>query len=191
MIKRVATCLSALIVLFFAVPALSASVSLVPESLTVQEGSQFTVELQISAGDAPGSQPGAIGGMIYVDFDPALVTYDGFAINSPATLPQATPPNPNSVVPGRVAVWFEDAHSVSTIGLFTFTVIGSAPDVVTFDIKDQDDFFGTFVNTVPSEQSFVPTFNDATVTIAPIPVPAAAWLMASALGLLGFRARRR
>jgi hypothetical protein len=190
MIKRVAQCLGTLVLIALAIPASAATVSLVPDAAEVYYGDSFTVDLVLNAPDAPGNHPGSVGGKIVIDFDPTLVTFVGFAVNAPAILQQGP-----SLVPGNptnVSLWFEMAPTVSTVGTFTFLAVDNPANVgtvATIGIADQDDFFGTFANWDPTNMAFTPTFVGGSIEI--VPLPAAAWLMASALGVLAFRRSSR
>jgi len=167
----------------FALPAYSASISLVPSTTTVNEGGTFSVDLVLDAADAPGNHPGSFRGKITLDYG-ISADYTGFTYSSPAVSFGDT--NDNL---GVIELGFDLANDVGTIGTFTFDVTGSAGDVINLNIEDAVLFVGSFFNTDPSLTKFVPDMVDAQVTV--VPVPAAVWLMIGALGTLGGMVRRR
>ena len=63
-------------------------------------------------------------------------------------------------------------------------------DALASGLADADDFFGTFFNTVPTNQPFYPTFTGTSVQITPVPLPGAAWLLVTAFGIAAARLRR-
>jgi len=174
---------TALLASIFALPAYSATISLVPSTTTVNEGGTFSVDLVLDAADAPGNHPGSFRGKITVDYG-NFSDYTGFTYNSPAVSFGDTNDNP-----GVIELGFDLANDVGTIGTFTFNVTGSAGDLIDLEIDDAVLFIGSFFNTDPSPTKFTPLFGDAQVSV--IPIPAAAWLMLGALGTLGGMARRR
>lgn len=171
--------------------AIAASVTLIPVTTTVQEGGEFRIRMRLDAQDALGAHPGSFGGAVVIDFDPALATFNSYAVNAPATL----------VTPGltigsngnrqTISFGFQNAPDEGRIVTLLFLAIGSPNSIVDFGIADQDDFLGTFANQDPTNEPFIPTFQGTSVAITAIPVPAAAWLMFSALGVIGLGARRR
>jgi len=168
-----------------AMPSLAATVSLDPSTGFVSEGGQFTVNLVMDASDAIGNHPGSFSGMVLVDFDAALVDYVGFEYNSPATEFGTAVIETNSVQLG-----FNTANDVGIIGTFTFDVLGSAGSIISLGLDDALPRIGTFFNNDPiANQKFEPVFSGAEVSV--VPIPAAAWLMLSALGILGGLSRRR
>jgi hypothetical protein len=168
-----------------AMPSLAATVSLEPATGFVSEGGQFTVNLYMDASDAIGNHPGSFRGKVQVDFDAALVDYVGFEYNSPATEFGTTVLETDSVELG-----FDTANDVGIIGTFTFDVLGSAGSTISLGLDDALPRLGTFFNTDPiANQKFEPAFNGAEVSV--VPIPAAAWLMLSALGMLAGLSRRR
>jgi len=176
----------------YATTALAASVSLVPSSTTVVEGGVFTIDLTLSAADAPGSHPGQFGGEVIIDYDPNLVSFSvsDFSINAPATL-QSGPTIGSNGGLQTVTIGFDNALDVGVIGTFSFTATGSVGSMISFGLDDPG-FFSSFANALPTNTPFTPdNFFGTTVEITVVPVPAAAWLMLSALGAVGLGARRR
>jgi len=172
----------------FVFPLMAATVSLVPSTLTVDEGGQFSVDVMMDAADAPGDhdQLTAFLGNFLVEFDSDVVQYDGFEFQGPAENLLV----PATVIPGDptgVQVGFINALDVGVIGTFNFTVIGTAGDVISISI-DHLYSFSTFVNMLPANTGFDPYFNNAEITV--VPIPASVWLFASGLGLLGWIRRR-
>jgi hypothetical protein len=170
-----------------ALPLSAASVSLMPAEAEVS--GQFTVNLTLNAPGVAGNHPGVFQGLVIVDYDPSLVSFDGFEYLNPAVQYLAPPAIGGDALLQTVLVGFDDALDVGTIGAFSFTALAPAGTTILFGIGDGDDFFGSFINTSPSNQQFFPDFNGAAVTV--VPIPAAAWLFLSALGLLGGIRRRR
>jgi len=169
-------------------PLMAATVSLVPSTLTVDEGGQFSVDVMMDAADVPGSheQPTAFLGSFKVEFDSAVVQYDGFEFLAPA---QSLPVFEPIGVPVGVQIGFVNALDVGVIGTFNFTTLGSAGDVISISIGHLYPFgISTFVNMLPANVGFDPDFYGTEVSI--VPIPASVWLFASGLGLLGWIRRR-
>jgi hypothetical protein len=163
----------------------SASLQLEPQSLQVERGSTLVIDLLMNAPDeivtGTNASTGGIGGSVIMSFTPGvtLTAFDLVAPAAPAAPPIGSPPGTEA---------FETAPYVGLIGRYTFSVAQNAPNSILFTVADSDDFFGSFVNIFGTNQSFMPLPGSATVQV--IPVPAAAWLMLSALGMLGLRVRR-
>lgn len=172
-----------------ALSAEAASVHLLPSSASVRQGDTFAVSLSLDASDAPGSHPGLYLGEVVVDFDPAEIAYEGFAFMAPVTQKNA-PVTGASGGRQTVTLGFQNATDLGTVGTYTFRAIGGAGVSASLGIADADDFFGTFVNTLPTNQRFFPGFDGTTVELTAVPLPAGAWLLATGFGLLGRRAHR-
>ena len=166
-----------------ALPSLAATVSLVPSTNAVSEGESFTVILVMNAPDAPGNHPGIFRGKVEVEFDELLVDYVGFEYNSPATEFGGT-----TIDAGSVKLGFDNSIDVAIIGTFTFNTTGPAGSTISLGLDDAIPLIGTFFNTDPIVK-FEPDFSGAEVSV--VPIPAAVWLFASGLGMLGFTRRKQ
>lgn len=183
--SRVAKCLLALTLFCFGVPAVAATVSLIPDSLTVQEGGVISVDLFMDVADTATPDPDSIRGKVIIEFDASLATYNNdFSISAPATLT-----NGPTAGAGSLEFEFAGAQAIGNIGTFSLTAIGDVASVINISVADNGLFGNSFVDILPTNKPVNPTFIGTAVTVTPIPVPAAAWLMVSALGLLGFRFR--
>ncbi len=167
----------------------AATITLVPSAPSVIEDTIFTVNLVLNASDAPGTHPGLYIGEVIVDFDPAQLSYQGFAFTAPVEQMGGAPAVGSAGGRQTVTLGFQKASDTSTIGTFSFLAIGSPGAVATLGVADADDFIGTFISKLPTDQPFDPQFNGASVTIAPVPLPATAWLLATAFAAAGARAR--
>lgn len=166
----------------------AASVTLIPDAAAVDNGDVLTVQLALNAPDAAGTLPGAFHGIVVLDYDPTLVMFDSFAFTAPAEAADPVITSSNAGL-NSIEVAFQNAFNIGTIGTFTFNVLGMDGDTIDLTVRDADDFFGSFVNTVPTIQPLYPDFEGATVNV--VPIPAAVWLFMSALGLAAGVARRR
>ena len=169
----------------FALPLSAATVQLVPTVAEIEQGEQFTVDLVLSAADAPGNHPGAFQGFVTVGFSESLAQYNNFVFSSPAELFGPAPVGDA----GQVTFGFDKALDVGVIGTFTFTATGSAGDVISLSVADLFPSVGTFANTQPTITPFTPEFVGADVSV--VPIPAAVWLMLSGLAVIGGIARRK
>jgi hypothetical protein len=167
-------------------PAWAATVSLLPSSVTVTEGGQFTVDIYIDATDTRvEDQPGSIIGKPQITFDETLVDFVGFSFNSPA-VGSGTPITEGT---GFVTISFANALDDGVIGTLTFDVLGIAGDTINLGILDSVPVLGSFANTVPVNLKFDPAFNGTNIDV--VPIPASAWLFLSGLGWLVFSRRQR
>ena len=165
----------------------AASLTLVPSATSVAQNGNFTVNLVLDATDAPGGHPGLFGGEIVVDFNKTLLSYGSFTLTSGLSYfsPVVVASNGNTQT---VSFGFENAPDTGVVGTFSFTAIGPVGSVANLGLVDADDFSGSFVNSVPTNQRFFPTFTGAQVTV--VPLPAGIWLLGTAIGALAGRRLR-
>jgi hypothetical protein len=175
----------------------AASVSLVPSVSTVGAGGTFSLDLQLSAADRLVSgYVGEFSGLVAIRFNSQFVDFTSFAFSAPATElvgVSVTPDGTDDIV----MLGFENALDTGVIGTYSFTV-NDLPDpippigtIFTFDVYDADDFFDSFANESPSNQTFVPEFNGTSVTVVPLPMPLVLLLSAFATLLPAVRRRAR
>jgi hypothetical protein len=169
--------------------ARAASVSLVPSSATVVAGSTFTVSLALDVTGVVGNHPGDYTGRLVVDYDPLKLAYQSFSFSSPATQTHA-PATGSSGGRSTVSLGFltSNAPDVGAVGVFTFKALNSLGQT-SLNVADYDDFLGTFYAKDPTDQRFVPEFVDTSMTVSAVPLPATAWLLVTAFGLVGVRHR--
>lgn len=180
------TKLFSLAALLLASTANAATVSLVSGSAFVDEGATFDINLVLDATGIGGNQPGAFNGNVTIEYDPALVSFNGFSYNSPASFNFG----PMMFAEGsmqRIALDFTGAESDQSIGAYSFTALASEGTEIAFSIIA--DLSAGFANEDPTNLTFEPDFENTSVSV--VPLPASAWLMLSALGLVAARVRRR
>ncbi len=190
-----AALLPGVLALAFSLEAGAATISLQPSDTTVPQYASFTVGLDLAAADISGSHPGSIRGKIVIDFDPALISFDANAADSfvladglsflPASMPTVGSDNGRQTV----SLGFQYAPDVGRIGTFRFTAIGAPESVASIGLND-DIIFGSFFNTEPTNQPFFPDFIGTSTQISEVPLPATAWLLATAFGAASLRRAR-
>jgi len=163
----------------------AASVELLPQS--AQVGGSFDIDLFLDATDTAGGHPGQYSGRVVIEYDPSQVSFVGFSFEAPASELYAL----EQIDYGSyetVSIGFQNALDSEVIGSYTFDALAGPDAVIGFGIYDYDIDFGTFANESPSNQSFVPDFVGAEVTV--VPLPAAFWLLGSALAGMAWTGRR-
>ena len=172
----------------------ASTVSLVPQTATTNliPGAvvSFAVDVDFS------SDGSTLGGGFDVMFDPTFLSYNGDATLTLGDPAFGRVPDDCSIVAcagggaGLLESWaFGDFNTVvaGTVGTLSFTVQQVGSSFVS--LGPTSGIGGPFVSGVDFVTILNPTYNAIEVTA--VPVPAAAWLFGSALGLLGWARRRK
>jgi len=163
----------------------AASVQLQPE--TAQVAGTFEIDLYLNATDSLGDHPGQYSGRVVIEYDPMLVSFEGFSYGAPASELYAVEQN-NFGLYETVSLGFENALDDAVIGSYTFSQLPGASGVIGFSVYDYSEVLGSFANESPSNQPFQPLFVGAEVTV--VPLPAAFWVFGSALTGMAWVRRR-
>lgn len=188
--------ISSLLVLGLAgIPAANAvTISLLPEQSTIRAGGTTLVDV-VASGLSDNPSGGAIGAYdLSVTFDPALLSWSSTTFGSGLDVTGFGDLRDSSLSSGKLdtfEVSFDTAEDLATLQpnsfvLFSFGLTGVAPgsSALGLDVLSLTDESGNPLTADVQASS---------VTVAPVPLPAAGWLLLSGLGsFLGFgRSRRR
>lgn len=172
----------------------SATISLDPGSLTVTPNQSFNIDLRLDIDPLAefGVDPvdAAYSGDVVIQYDGNDLVLDGFALD--AAQSGAGSFSELSNTSGTYALRFNgiafSATSGGVIGSLSFTGKGFSGDS-SLMIGDNNPGNSLVILAGGSLQNLLPIFTGTTVSA--VPVPAAAWLMLSGMGLLGFSTRRK
>lgn len=165
----------------------AATVWLQPSPVIATPGSSLGVELWLDATDAPGAHPGLYGGEVVVDFDPSLLAYDSVSLATGVSF-FSGPTVGTSGSRQTVTFGFENATDVGRVGTLSYTALGVVGSEALINLADADDFFGSFVAYVPTDQAFFPNFVGTRVQF--VPLPGTVLLLLTGIAALAARARR-
>lgn len=187
--------LPVVIALALGMPAAQAfTLSVVPQSATTPVGSSFSVDV-VASGLGAGSAPSLGGYDLDVSFDASVLSFanvawgTGLDVHGSGLNIQL----PDSSTAGLVNLFEVSFDSGSDLDLlqgdaftlFTVTFNANAPGTSALTLSQRGPLSDAAGNALTAD------FNNASVTVAPVPLPAAAWLFASGLaGAMGFARRR-
>lgn len=163
----------------------AATVSLDPASQVIQPNSSVSVNVLVDFSDTSGTK----GGFFTLGYDSSLLTFSSFVYNTAFLTPfGANPTAWNLTTPGTITnVGFGSglltgSGTLGTVTFLTGASVGTANLTTTLA--------SGFLN--KTGFSMLPvSYSGAQVNVAAVPVPAAAWLMASGISMLGLGLRRR
>ena len=182
----------------------ASTVELIPTGSTlINAGETVTFGIWADFSDVGGT----IGGNMDIFYDSSVLTYNNDFTFDPtfmtdpmlsatgddcANAPTSGCSGPgeiNNIAVGTFSFFGLAALGPTQVGTLSFT--GAFAGVSDLTMADSDDFLATgwFDNTF--FESAFPQYNQASVEVSAVPVPAAAWLMLSGLGLIGGFLRRK
>jgi len=189
MIRRHAATLFVMLGLATCLQAQGATISLSPSSALVTQSQSFTLDLLLSAADAPGNHPGAMSGEVIISYDPTLVSYQAGSLSLGSGVSLYLPLSVGSDNGLQTLTFgFQDAADVGSVATLAFTALGAAGSTINFGLADNDDFAGSFINADPTNQRFYPGITGTSVQV--VPLPGGAWLALTAFAALAGRVRR-
>ena len=167
----------------------AATITLDPLNATVVSGTTFNISVVGRDFTA-----GTFGGGFSLAWDPGILTLDSYSRTFPGDLILGDPGTLDNVAGTLTGVGVESLSGTAgpdfDIALLTFSALNVG-------ISPTDVSIGFFAGGQPRRWSDLngvdtaPTFVSGTVTVNPVPVPAAVWLFGSGLlGLIGVARRR-
>ena len=148
-------------------------------------GDMFALDLLMDFSDAP-----TTGGAVDIAWDPAIMQYkDDFAFNAAFTSRDTGFDVIDFQQPGLLSIGFGNFSTAitDTIQIGTLGFTGLAEGTTDIDLQDSLKWAGFFDFDTGALIPVAYTGGTATV----VPLPAAAWLMMSGLGMLGLSAKRK
>ncbi len=178
-----------LLCLLLATPAgWAATVSLLPATPLVPAGGSLLIALEIDATDV-GTVGDLVQGQVLIDFDPELTGFLDFMPAPGVTIGAAPLIGTTPEGQGSVMLSLFGAGISGPMGTLVFSIDAAAGATIAFGLNDADAFFGSFIIQTPTDQPFYPDFVGTSVQV--IPLPAAGWLLLSALAFAARLGRLR
>lgn len=178
--------LIAFVMSLFCAAAQSASISLTPANQNVALGDAVTVQLTMDF-----SEDATLGGGVDVFYDASILQFVSFVFDAGLGGDPSFERNPDELAGELNGIGFghfEGLSGPSLVGTFTFNTLKTG--VVNFLLSANDFPAGDFISATTFEAQTV-SFSGTTVNVSVVPLPAAAWLLMSGLGLFAFSAGAR
>jgi hypothetical protein len=167
--------------------AQAATVSLDPVSATGPAGGQVAFSLVANFGSTP-----TIGGGVDFSWNSSVLTFKSFDFDPGFTIRDTSFDRKDLQTSSLFSVVFGNFGGLSLpadtkIGLVTFNLVGSPGSSSSIALSDSNRWAGFFTD---AGSAINVSYTGATANVAPIPIPAAVWLLVSGLAGLAGVARR-
>lgn len=166
--------------------ASAVSISLSPLTSSVPLGNQVSLQLNMDFSADP-----TLGGGVDITFDNILLSFASFTFNSTLGDDPSLQRQPD-VTPGLLTGLgfgnFNGLSGPSVVGTLIFNT--QAPGIALLSLADNGSPVGPFYSANTSNPQTV-NYTGASVTISPVPLPGALWLMGSGAGLMCAFGRKR